>query len=342
MDKKEVLIGTGGIGTGLLVELLGNQTLGREESRLAKLIPQEDRCKLHIISHYIQKFLSKQLDIYLVGAIGSDDQGKVIEKELQDTGFKLDLLKIDSNHASTFSFCFKYEDSSGGNITLTDSASDFVSVEDIKKAEPIFKNNAKGYVLAAPEVKIETRIKLLELATQYKFTRFASFLSGEIKSVIDKGYLKLIDYLSINIDEACAACDIVYSGQTVTKEFVTKIIDKLLQHNPQLKIIITNGKFGSWFWDGKDIGFNQAFLVKAKNTAGAGDSHLSGIIIGTILGLSIKDANTLATLISAQSTLSNDTINKDVSVQSTLKFIDTNHIEIAKEIIEKLQNINGD
>ena len=47
------LVGVGGIGTGLFFALEGQHTLGRNESRPARLLNIRDYCKLHIISHYI-------------------------------------------------------------------------------------------------------------------------------------------------------------------------------------------------------------------------------------------------------------------------------------------------
>ena len=45
------LIGVGGIGTGCVFSLDGNQTLGRNESRAAYLLDVRDYCKLHSIIH---------------------------------------------------------------------------------------------------------------------------------------------------------------------------------------------------------------------------------------------------------------------------------------------------
>ena len=50
--KYQRLIGTGGIGSGILFNLDGDHTMGRNESRSGELTPFRDYCKLHIISHY--------------------------------------------------------------------------------------------------------------------------------------------------------------------------------------------------------------------------------------------------------------------------------------------------
>lgn len=336
-----VVIGTGGIGSGMLLSLIGNHTLGREESRLAKLIPQEDRCKLHIITHYTNEFLKNKTKIYLIGAVGSDEQGKLLYEELQECGFITDFVKKDPEHPSTFSVCFKYENNDGGNITLTDSASEYVQPEDIDKAQGIFTaNKGHGIALAAPEVPLKTRKRLLELAAENDFYRFASFASGEMKEAIAGGYLELIDCLAINIDEAFAAADQNYQGQDIDKDTLLNIISALRSRNDKIKVTITEGKKGSWCWDGKELFFNKGISVHAVNTAGAGDSYLGSLMTAKALNLSLKDACMLATLVSAQSVMAKDTINREVSPSSTLEFIKKLNIQAPESILLALQMLS--
>ena len=47
--KYDYVVGTGGIGSGILFRFSDNITLGRNESRLAELMDVRDFCKLHII-----------------------------------------------------------------------------------------------------------------------------------------------------------------------------------------------------------------------------------------------------------------------------------------------------
>lgn len=51
------LLGVGGIGTGSFFALEGNHTLARNESRPGRLLDIRDYCKLHIVAHYIARFL---------------------------------------------------------------------------------------------------------------------------------------------------------------------------------------------------------------------------------------------------------------------------------------------
>ena len=57
--KYDYVVGTGGIGSGILFRFSDNITLGRNESRLAELMDVRDFCKLRITLHYVITYLIK-------------------------------------------------------------------------------------------------------------------------------------------------------------------------------------------------------------------------------------------------------------------------------------------
>jgi ribokinase len=59
----DIVVGTGGIGTGIFMALRGEHSLGREESRPAELLDRRDYCKLHIFSHYVQRLLGTEFPV---------------------------------------------------------------------------------------------------------------------------------------------------------------------------------------------------------------------------------------------------------------------------------------
>src|SRR6476646_3636951 len=74
------IVATGGIGSGIFFLLDGNETLGRNESRMAQLLPYKDYCKQHIILHYISVLLGAKKDgafqAYPIGNVGNDAMGQ--------------------------------------------------------------------------------------------------------------------------------------------------------------------------------------------------------------------------------------------------------------------------
>ncbi|NIN09663.1 MAG: carbohydrate kinase family protein, partial [Planctomycetales bacterium] len=63
-------------------------------------------------------------------------------------------------------------------MTTDDSACARVDAAFVARAEPEFERYAgRGVALAAPEVPLEARQRLLELGTEYGFWRVASFVA---------------------------------------------------------------------------------------------------------------------------------------------------------------------
>ncbi|MFO7447854.1 MAG: PfkB family carbohydrate kinase [Ignavibacteriaceae bacterium] len=308
----KTMIGTGGIGSGMFFLLNGSHTLGREESRSGRLENRKDYCKLHIISHYVQMLLGTGLSVIPVGSVGVDEVGTRLLFEMNEAGIKTRYVESDPDRPTLFSFCFIYPDNSGGNMTTDDSASSSVSPSSIIKARNEFINySGKGIALAVPEVPLRTREQLLHLGTEYNFFRVASFTSEEMDEVTGSDILKHVDLLAINLDEASKA---VKSNSINEPQIVAELSVKVFcSINPDIRLSITNGKHGSWIWDGSDLSFFPALNLEVVSTAGAGDAFISGVIAGLTAGLTLKEAQQVGTLTGGASVTSPHTINKEIN-----------------------------
>jgi ribokinase len=315
----DIVIGTGGLGTGTSLALEGNHTLGREESRTVRMLDVQDRCKLHIITHYIARLAPASLRVVPVGRVGNDAMGHSVVAELAAEGMDVTHVGVDESRPTLHSVCFGYPDGDGGNLTVGDSASSAVTSADIESAEALFAEHAgRGIALSAPEVTLDARVALLRSATRHGFLRFASFLSGEIRQAAADGVLDLVDVLSINIDEAAALSD--HSAPADPQRAVDRACTDLRHANPNLRFCITAGRAGSWVWDGDTLHHQEPVTVEASNTAGAGDAHLGGLILGSAAGLDLVTANEVATALSALSVTSADTINTEIDHDLLARF----------------------
>ncbi len=337
--KYKTMIGVGAVGTGTFFQLSGNHTLGREESRGGHYLGQKDYCKLHIISHYVKAMAGAEFKVTLISKVGEDDAGAKLIDEMSEAGLELDFIEQSKDSPTLYAFCFVYPDGSGGNLSTIDSASSQVDVKSVANAELEFECfNGAGVALAAPEVSLDARVKLLELATKYNYFRVASFVSEEILSACESGILCNVDLLSINLDEAAAAVGLQINEsnslaivEAATKEFRSK--------NKNIKVAITNGKNGSWVWDGDSITKLPSCKVTVVTTAGAGDAFLSGLIVGLTAGLTLKEAQQLGTLAGGVSVSSPNAINinlgkktiHELSKQSVDFSISENVLNLIKE-----------
>lgn len=332
------LIATGGIGSGIFASLRGNHTLGREESREVHFLNRRDYCKGHIISHYVNVLLPSDFRTILIGRIGDDPIGQSLIDEMRQSGLDLRYIRAVPGTETLYSVCILYPDGSGGNLTSGDSASSQVSEADITQAEREFDNfEGSGIALAAPEVPLQARKRLLDLATRHNFLRTGSFISAEIENALVDGLFVLLDLVALNLDEAAVL--VGQSTENALPEVIaTSAIDQLSRKYPALMVSVTAGKLGSWSWDGQHLHHLEAYPTRVVSTAGAGDAHLAGIIAGLVSGFSLAHAQELGGLTAAVSVTSPHTIAPQVCRQALWNHAQENHLLLSKPVQAFLQN----
>jgi sugar/nucleoside kinase (ribokinase family) len=336
-SKYQIMLGVGGIGSGVFFALDGDHTLGREESRSGHFLDRRDYCKLHIISHYVKVLLGPDFEVMLIGKVGKDDVGQRLLDEMRGVGLNLHYVETCPGERTLYSFCYLYPDGSGGNMTVDDSACSKVDSTFIARAESeILKFKGKGIALAVPEVPLEARRKLLQLGTTSQFFRVAAFTSVEMGPAIEMGLLGLTDLLSINLDEAAASLGIE-ADRDAPFTVVETAVQKLHGINPAMMVIITGGKWGSWIWDGNILNHLPAFPVPVVNTAGAGDAFLAGVIVGLVANLTLHQAQELGTLVAAASVTSPHTINPEIEQQFLLELASQMKLSLSENIVNLLQ-----
>jgi len=313
--RYRALIGTGGIRAGTFFALNGNHTLGREESRSGQFLDRKDYCKLHIIAHYVQTLMGPDFTTLPIGKVGDDRQGQTLLGEMAEAGLDIRYVHSVSGRPTLYSFCFVYPDGSGGNLTVDDSACSEVDPAFVRLAAPdIAAFSNFGVTLAVPEVPLAARSELIELGTQHRCLRTASFTSEEIKLAQDSGILAKLDLLAINIDEAAALTGV--SAQKPVASLVDAAIGSLQQCNASMQILITAGAQGSWASDGEKLVHAPIHKVEVVSTAGAGDAFFAGLLVGLAAGLPLFETQQLGTLVAALSVTSPHTINKDINRKS--------------------------
>lgn len=323
-----VLIGTGGIGSGRLFQLDGMHTIGREESRSGTFLGSRDYCKLHIIAHYARAMIPAEIPVFPIGRVGDDREGRKILDEMDDSGLDTRYVQRMPNMPTLYSICFLYPDGTGGNLTESRSASSAVNEADIEAAAPVIQAySGRGTVLAAPEVPLTARKRILLLGKRHHFLCAASFTSAELRHIDLSDFLPLVDILSINLDEAAAVAGWTASSDR-SGDLVARAVEIISSHHPAIKIAVTAGKEGSWSWSEGRLQHTPAVGVEVESSAGAGDAYLAALIAGAAAGASFHHSQVLAAAAAAYSTTSPHTIHPDFSAQTLLDFIRTQRIPV--------------
>lgn len=349
------VVGVGGIGTGTIIALQGNQTLGRNESRMGQVLDARDYCKLHIVEHYIAVLLgSKQTPdtfrIFAVGNVGSDHAGETLIREMASVGIDTRYVSIDPERRTLFSISFLYPDKSGGNITASNSAAYALSSSQLSKCRSDLAIAAgHGIALCLPEVPIEARQEFLRIATECGSYRVASFTSGEIEIVRKLNLLSQVDLLALNHDETAAVAGEVLSGAT-QERLLNACSSVAAEANPDVRILSSAGADGVYiFENGAWSHYYVAVPTEAISTAGAGDALLAGTVAGLAAGLplmsrrdvncddsiEIRSAISLGLTLAAFSVTSPHTIHPSADLESLLTFAGERGIVLSTEFLNR-------
>jgi len=298
------VFGIGGIGTGIFFQLDDNRPISRDESRAAVLTDFKDYCKGHIIMHYVA-VLSPSAKVYMLGMVGQDEPGRGLIAEMQAAGIDTRYLKVTEEAPTMFSVCYQFPDSAGGNLTASNSACGLVNPAYINECAG--EIDASSLVLAAPEVPLESRIRLMQIGKERGAVTVASFLSAEADDFAKAGGFALADIIAINADEAQAVCS---NG-------IESAARKIMSANPAVKLVITEGKNGSHIFEGNTYTHIPCFPAEnVVSTAGAGDAFLGGLVAATIAGKNFKTAAEYGASAARLSVMSANTIAETVTVDA--------------------------
>ena len=335
--RYQYVIGTGGVGKGILFKLLGDHDLGRNESRLGELTGDTDYCKLHIILTYVAAFAGTKMPVYAVSRVGDDPVGEELLTLMAKTGINTDFMRLSADEKTMYSVCYQFPEGEGGNITTSNGANNSVCEDDILaffKGAPL---EGRGMVLAAPEVPMAARLCLLREGRKRGCLNVASVLSGEIDAFSKGDGFALTDLLAVNEDEAAAI--VAHSGRKNAENMPLACYEYIKTKNPTAAALITCGKKGSYSYHEGRCRYAKAVAVQAVNTAGAGDCFLGTVMACLMRGLPLlnetakegvlSSAQEIATLAAAMKVQCPDTIDFSLCPGSLARFADEKGLKIA-------------
>jgi sugar/nucleoside kinase (ribokinase family) len=347
------LIGVGGIGSGLFFALEGDRTLGRNESRPARLLDSHDYCKLHIVAYYVAVLMGTPqgsgFHILPAGRVGDDPRGLELLKEMASAGMDTRAVELARGRPTTLSICFQYPDGSGGNITASDSASPALTPEDVDRAAIWMLPPTSGYIaLAVPEVPLESRFHLLHRARDWSSFSVANFTPSEMEAALASDVLRCVDLLAINQDELEALV-----GNAVDPEMPEAGLDRCAQilsgMQPEMRIVVTMGAHGAYGFEGGLWRHCPALPIAPVSTAGAGDALLGAVISALCVGAPlivggqprrsfanapVESALDFGVLLAGYKITSRHTIHPDANLASLLDFARTQGASLGGALAE--------
>jgi ribokinase len=216
--------------------------------------------------------------------LGSDWFAKEIFKELKNKKIDTSLVSFDKKLYSGFSFIINYGDyhehiiftHRGSNQKLrveknilSRIISKWIYVSSLSGEDKLLKNNIDN-IFSDKTSKIAWNPGEAQLKKGYKFF---------------KQYLKSVELFILNKDEAM---DLVRSFSKKTSN-MNALLKTIYSWGPKM-VLITSGHLGAHFYDGKNIYYQKAILVKSINTTGAGDAFGSSFVSALIMNYPVKKA----------------------------------------------------
>jgi sugar/nucleoside kinase (ribokinase family) len=339
----------GGIGTGSLFALEGDQTLGRNESRPAKLLDVRDYCKLHIVTHYISRLGRGRLHVLPIGNVGNDPAGIRLREEMIAAGMDLRFVGNAEGRPTLQSVCFQYPDGSGGNLTTSDSAASTLEPADVDRAMAFLGSLGEPYLaLAVPEVPLAIRRYFLEAARRQGVFCAASFTTSEIPGALESGMPALLDLLALNEDEARQLAGF---GVTPVHEVLPALERAVTALSPACRIIVTAGAKGAYAFEHGVWGYCPCAEVEVRSTGGAGDALLAGALTALAGGIPLvgrtaarrsmrdrplSDGLEFGSLVAGFSVTSPHTIHPDASPDAIVEFAAKLGVELNDALAELL------
>ena len=329
--KYDQVVGTGGIGVGMLFQSNINETLGRSESRLVELSSAKDYCKLHIVFHYIAAILSQSLAVYPIGYVGDDANGKRLLAEMQEVGMDLTYIHVDEELPTDISICLQYPDKEGCNFTTANGASQKVNIEYVHKCIEQLVVNNYSIVAAIPEVSVQSRIAMLRRGHEKGAFCALSMTVSEVDAFKEADIFSLCDLLAVNEEEAIA----ITGSQTLPQQVIKDLYECVKDYNPNMLLLVTCGKLGAYSVSNGNVEYIPNMSVQVVNTTGAGDACLGGVLAAIAMGIPFQkgisdsrfgqtplaSAVELGTLCAGMAIECNDSIAKHVHYKSILERI---------------------
>ena len=227
-------------------------------------------------------------DITMIGAVGNDNNGEMLKKNLQSVG--VDISGIETIENEQTGTAFITVDKLGNNsIMIIEGANGKVDKEVINKN--INKINEANIILMQLEIPIETIKYVCEIA---KDKRIILDPAPADINILDKELLKKIYIMKPNETEL----NILTNMPTETIKEVISAGNKLLEYGVQ-NLIVSIGKKGSILINKNGYKHFPAIESKVVDTTAAGDSFIAGITLGLANNKEIEECIKLASKIAS-------------------------------------------
>ncbi len=225
-----------------------------------------------------------------IGKLGDDFLGHECIKDLEDNNVNIDSVFLDKSVATGLSVILLTPWGKDRSILSYKGANNLITPDELND-DIIKKSRALVWTSLTSKTATATIQRCIDLMKEKNAPIFAapsmSILSKKLDSAIE--FVKQSDVLSLNKEELT-----VLTGESNLED----AIQKVFSWNIKL-IACTDGKNGSYVTDGTNIITAPIYKIDAKDTTGAGDAFMAGVIYSKLNNFSLVETTKFATAFSA-------------------------------------------
>lgn len=253
-----------------------------------------------------------EIESYLITAIGRDFYGEKLLAECKKIGIHMEHSLV-------------VEDGSTGlYLAILDDTGEMVTaiaqMNIFDKIDEEFLEGKKEFLQKAKVLVVDTNIPqgaieyIIGLAKEKEIPLFLDTVSIA-KTIKVKEMIGGFHTIKPNLLELELLTDRKINCEETMKEATEILLEKGVK-----EVVVSLGKDGAFYHNGKKFGKMKGFDFQVKNTTGAGDSFLAGLVYGTLLGKKIEEKVKLALGCGALTINTYETVSQEINPKRLEEF----------------------
>lgn len=218
--------------------------------------------------------------VAMIGRVGGDSFGESLRANMLRFGVNVDHVLVDQESATGIAMIIVDDVRGENSIVVAAGANGRVSLEDLAKAEPLFR---EGKVLILQfEVPLQVVEHAAELARQYGLR---VVLNPAPAYPVSLDFVRKADYLVLNEIEI----GILSQREVDSLESVKEAAQALVRGGVPV-VIVTLGERGALLATPQERVHVPAKKIRAVDTTAAGDVFVGGLAVALLQGFSLIEA----------------------------------------------------
>lgn len=262
------------------------------------------------IAHNLQKL---GIHNHLITAIGKDLYGEKLLKECSAIGIGMEYsLFLEGSSTGLY---LAVLDNSGETVTA------IAQMDIFDRIDEGFLQSRKGVLQGARIIVVDTNISreaisyITDFAKQWDIPLILDTVSA-VKAEKVRECIGLFHTVKPNLLELG-----FLTGMEIHSEEDIRSAAEILMEEGVKEVVVSLGKGGAFYHDGRDYGKLKGFEVEVRNTTGAGDAFVAGLVYGTLQKKSLREKVILALGCGALTVGTYETVNDELSIDELLKLV---------------------